>query len=143
ARRRPHALARGVRGARDPRLPGQPLHVPRRRAGRDPPRVLGAHAGGARPRHDRHGGDARAPPRRDQEPLGAGFFFLPGRMFISLQMMPSMISSAPPPIDMRRVSRYARDAGLSHMKPMPPQYWRHESETSRTRRPALSLAIDA
>lgn len=32
-------------------------------------------------------------------------FFLPGRMPISLQMMPSMISSAPPPMDTRRVSR--------------------------------------
>ena len=31
--------------------------------------------------------------------------FLPGRVPISLQMMPSMISSAPPPIDTRRTSR--------------------------------------
>jgi hypothetical protein len=32
-------------------------------------------------------------------------FFLPGRMPMYLQMMPSMISSAPPPIEPRRVSR--------------------------------------
>ncbi|MNF96347.1 hypothetical protein D3C84_791340 [compost metagenome] len=32
-------------------------------------------------------------------------FFLPGRMPMSLQMIPSMISSAPPPIDTRRTSR--------------------------------------
>jgi len=31
--------------------------------------------------------------------------FFPGRVPISLQMMPSMISSAPPPIDTRRISR--------------------------------------
>ena len=31
--------------------------------------------------------------------------FFPGRMLMSLQMMPSMISSAPPPIDTRRTSR--------------------------------------
>jgi hypothetical protein len=34
-----------------------------------------------------------------------GFFFLPGKIPISLQMIPSMISSAPPPIESRRVSR--------------------------------------
>ncbi len=33
----------------------------------------------------------------------------------SLEMMPSMISSAPPPIDTRRPSRQARDTGLSQV----------------------------
>ncbi|MCY1437298.1 hypothetical protein D9M71_534550 [compost metagenome] len=32
-------------------------------------------------------------------------FFFPGRMPMSLQMIPSMISSAPPPIDTSRTSR--------------------------------------
>ncbi len=32
-------------------------------------------------------------------------FFFPGRMPMSLQMIPSMISSAPPPMDTRRTSR--------------------------------------
>lgn len=41
-------------------------------------------------------------------------------MFISLQMMPSMISSAPPPIESRRLSRYDRAAGLSQVKPILP-----------------------
>jgi hypothetical protein len=36
---------------------------------------------------------------------GRSSFLFPGRMPISLQMMPSMISSAPPPIDTRRTSR--------------------------------------
>ena len=35
----------------------------------------------------------------------ATHFFFPGRMPISLQMIPSMISSAPPPIDTSRTSR--------------------------------------
>ena len=85
----------------------------------------------------------RADPIFARRGYSAFFFFLPGRMFISLQMMPSITSSAPPPIESRRVSRKARDAGLSHMKPMPPQYCRQASATSRVSLPHLSLAIEA
>lgn len=51
----------------------------------------------------------------------SAFFFLLGRVPINLQMMPSMISSAPPPMEMSRESRYARATCVSHMKPWPPQ----------------------
>jgi hypothetical protein len=39
----------------------------------------------------------------------------PGNVPMNLQMMPSMISSAPPPIESSRVSRYARATLVSHM----------------------------
>ncbi len=42
-------------------------------------------------------------------------FFLPGRMPSYLQMIPSMISSAPPPMLSRRESRKTREMGVSSM----------------------------
>src|SRR5262249_22970049 len=66
-----------------------------------------------------------------------------GSVPMCLQMIRSITSSAPPPIEARRPSRYARESGLSHVKPMPPQYCRQASGTSRESRPALSFAIDA
>ena len=46
---------------------------------------------------------------------GTHDFFLPGRMSMYLQMMPSMTSSAPPPIEVRRPSRKKRDTGFSQV----------------------------
>ena len=45
----------------------------------------------------------------------SGAYRDPGRVPSSLQMMPSMTSSAPAPIDIRRQSRKARATGDSHM----------------------------
>ena len=43
------------------------------------------------------------------------FFRWPGSVPMPLQMMPSMISSAPPPIEVSRESRYMREISLSVM----------------------------
>src|SRR5690606_17876657 len=47
----------------------------------------------------------------------------------SLQMIPSMISSAPPPIEASRPSRKNRETFDSHMYPIPPQNWMQVSAT--------------
>src|SRR5205085_3703999 len=43
------------------------------------------------------------------------FFRWPGRMPMPLLMIPSMISSAPPPMEVNRESRYMREISLSVM----------------------------
>lgn len=60
-----------------------------------------------------------------------------------LQMIDNMTSSAPPPMESRRLSLQARLTSTSEVKPIPPQNCRHESGTSRTNLPALSFSIDA
>jgi len=39
---------------------------------------------------------------------------------INFEMIPNITSSAPPPIETRRRSRYIRDMSVSFMKPIPP-----------------------
>src|SRR5690606_10498027 len=60
-----------------------------------------------------------------------------------LARMPSITSSAPPPMEARRPSRYRRETLFSSVYPMPPQNCRQVSGTRRFRRPALSLAMVA
>ena len=61
----------------------------------------------------------------------------------SLQMIDNITSSAPAPIESSRMSRNIRLISTSAVYPIPPQYCRHESVSSRASRPALSFAIDA
>jgi hypothetical protein len=59
-------------------------------------------------------------------------------------MMPRTdFSEAPALIESSRESRKYRASGYSSMYPMPPWNCMHVSATSRTNRPAFSLAIDA
>ena len=66
-----------------------------------------------------------------------------GKVPENLQMIDSITSSAPAPIESSRISRNIRLISTSAVYPIPPQYCRHESVSSRARRPALSFAIDA
>ena len=61
----------------------------------------------------------------------------------NLQMIDNITSSAPAPIESSRMSRNIRLISTSAVYPIPPQYCRHESVSSRASRPALSFAIDA
>ncbi len=66
-----------------------------------------------------------------------------GRVPESLQIMDNMTSSAPPPMESRRRSRYILLTSTSDVYPIPPQYCIQESVTSREIRPAFSFAIEA
>src|SRR3954469_8601228 len=68
---------------------------------------------------------------------------LPGSVPIILHRTISMTSSAPPPIDVRRLSREARLTGVSLVKPIPPQYCQRAPVSPRASRPAFSLAMAA
>ena len=59
-----------------------------------------------------------------------------------LQMIDSITSSAPPPIDISRKSRYIREISMS-VYPIPPQYCKHASGISLDKRPAFNLSMDA
>ena len=70
--------------------------------------------------------------------------FVPlGSVFMNLQIIWSIISSAPPPIDVKRPSLNCCEIGFSAVNPIPPQNWRHESAHSLISRPVLSLPIEA
>lgn len=66
-----------------------------------------------------------------------------GKIPIYLQIIAHIISSLPPAIDNNLISLHWRLILHSGVQPIPPQYWRHLSETSRHKRPPFSLAMEA
>merc|ERR1719318_160010 len=68
------------------------------------------------------------------------FYFLCfGRIPMPLQMIPSITSSAPPPIEVSLMSLYILLTRTSLVNPIPPQNCRQESATSLRSLPHLSL----
>ena len=69
------------------------------------------------------------------------YFRLDGSKPASLQITESIISSAPPPMEVSRESRYILLIRVSALYPIPPQHCRHESDTSLAKRPVFYFAM--